>query len=149
MAHTPQDPGGAVVDQNLTEVTEIYLCPIGTTLGPSHLLEQTTGAVDAAPTRQVTRTTLHNLSDIVSVGALQSQPFTIQVFLPKSHTVMGYAYDSYEGGSYVKLNVFHRDGSGFMGYGIVTQIQPTTDPSANSFSQQVTIEPFNMVPIPA
>lgn len=148
MAHVPVQPTGSVVDQELTEYTEIYACPIADTLEVADLITQTTGDVDAGPTRQITRTLLHNMTDIVAVGALQSQPFTFPAFLPKSDVKMAELWDSYENGSYMKFNVFHRDGSGFMGFWVVTKIKPTTDPTANSFSHEVTVEPFNVLPTP-
>lgn len=149
MAHTPVQPTfGDIVDLNLIERTEIYACPIAHALDTGDLVANTSGDVDGAPTRQITRTPLHNGSDIVTPGALQSQPFTFPVYLPESDSKFQELKDSWVNGSYMKFNVFHRDGSGYNGHWIVTRIKTITDPT-QSFAKEVTVEPFGVAPNPS
>lgn len=144
MAHSLVQPSGTTVDLQLTENTEIYACPIGDTLDGSDLITNTGGAVNAMPTTQITRVPLHNGRDLVTPGAQQSAAFTFTVYLPRTDPKMDELYDSYINKTYMKFNVFHRDGSGVAGFWIVTNIQPTTDPAENSFANQVTVEPFDV-----
>lgn len=144
MAHTPVEPSGTTVSLSLTEDTEFYICPSGDTLNSGDLISNTSGDIDAAPTRQITRVPLHNGLDYVSPGALQSQPFTIRTYLPASDAKMTELYAAYESGDFVKFNAFNRDGTGYAGFAIVTRIKPTTDPAANEFAQEITFEPFNV-----
>ena len=144
MAHTPVAPTGTTVDLNLTENTEIYACPLADTLEAGDLITNTGGAVNAMPTTQITRVPLHNGRDYVTPGAQTSAPFTFPVYLARTDTKMVELYSSYENKTYMKFNVFHRDGSGVAGFWIVTNIQPTTDPGENSFANNVTVEPFDV-----
>lgn len=144
MAHTPVQPSGSTVSLSLTEDTEFYVCPSADTLEAGDLITNTTGDIDAAPTRQITRVPLHNGLDYVSPGALQSQSFTIRAYLAASDAKMGELYTAYESGDFMKFNAFNRDGTGYAGFVIVTRIKPTSDPAANEFSQEITFEPFNV-----
>lgn len=144
MAHTPVQPTfGDIIDLNLTEKVEIYACPIGDTLEVADLIPNTSGDVDVAPTRQITRTPLHNGSDIVTPGVLQSQPFTFTAYLPDGNAKLDELIASLNNASYMKFNVFERDGSGHNGHWIVTRIKTVNDPT-QSFAKEVTVEPFGV-----
>ena len=148
MAHTPVQPSGSVQEQNLSELTEFYVCAAGDSLSSGHLLAQTSGDLNAAPTRTVTRTLLHNLTDIVSVGALQAQAFDVQAFLPESDSVMASVMQAFDDGSNMKFNAFHRDGSGWKGWAKVATVVSATTPD-QPFAKTITFEPFNVERIPA
>lgn len=148
MAHTPVQPVFAdIIDLNLTEKVEIYACPIGEVLDTGDLVPNTSGDVDVAPTTQITRTALHNGSDIVTPGADQSQPFTFVAYLPDGDSKLAELKASKANRSYMKFNVFERDGSGHNGHWIVTRIKTVNDPS-QSFAKEVTVEPFGVAPNP-
>lgn len=144
MANTPQQPTGTVVTMTLPEDAELYVCPATDTLDSSDLVPNTTGDMDAEPTRQVTRTPLHNGLDFVSLGNLQSQDFTIKAFLADSNSKLKEIKTAYTAGDAMKMNIFFRDGSGVKCYAYVTRIKTTADPSANEFSKDITFSPFGV-----
>lgn len=149
MPNTPVQPSSTTTTQTITGDTEFYWVKQGGTLTTGDLIPNTSGAMDAAPTRQVTRTLMHNGSDYVSVGARQSAPFTIRAFLTDADAKMGDFRDSWDDGNPGPFNIFYRDGSGLKGFALVTLINPTTDPSQNEFAIEVTFEPFDVEPFAA
>lgn len=149
MANTPVQPDSTTTTQVLTGETEFYWTKSGSTLVTGDLIPNTSGAMDAAPTRQVTRTLMHNGSDYVSVGARQSAPFTINAFLTDADAKMADFRSSWDTGNAGPFNIFYKDGSGLKGFAMVTQINKTTDPSQNEFAVQITFEPFDVEPFAA
>src|SRR5690606_13935266 len=119
------------------------------TLVLADLIPNTAGAINAAPTRQVTRTLMHNGSDYVSGGARQSAPFTIRAFLTTADAKVGEFRESWDDQLAGPFNLSCRDCSGLKGFAMVTLVQPTTDPASNEFAYEVTFEPFDVEPFDA
>lgn len=144
MANTPQQPTGSVESLVLPEDAELFVCAATSTLGSGDLVPNTTGDMDAEPTRQITRTPLHNGLDFVSLGNLQSQDFTIKAFLADSNSKLREIKTAWRNGSVMKFNIFFRDGSGVKGFAYVTRVKTNDDPGANSFDKDVTFSPFGV-----
>lgn len=144
MANTPVQPSGSVVTLNLPEDAELYLCPSNDTLESGDLIPNTTGDMDVEPTRQITRTPLHNGQDFVSLGNLQSQDFTVRAFLTDSNEKLQEIKDSYVNGDPMKGNIFFRDASGVSFYAYVTRIKTVDDPQGNEFAKDITLSPFGV-----
>jgi len=101
----------------------MYVCAASNTLSSGDLVPNTSGDMDAEPTRQITRTPLHNGLDFVSLGNLQSQDFTIKAFLADNNTKLQEIKTALKNGDAMKMNIFFRDGSGVKGYAYVTRIR--------------------------
>ncbi|MFA5567605.1 MAG: hypothetical protein WC972_03055 [Trueperaceae bacterium] len=144
MANTPQQPTGSVVALSLPEDAELYVCAASNTLSSGDLVPNTSGDMDAEPTRQITRTPLHNGLDFVSLGNLQSQDFTIKAFLADNNTKLQEIKTALKNGDAMKMNIFFRDGSGVKGYAYVTRIKTQDDPTANEFSKDITFSPYGV-----
>lgn len=143
MSHTPANPSGSSpANFNPSEVTEFYLAGANDTLAVGDLIPLTSGGDGLTPTRTANRTTLHNLTDLVSVGALQGVDGDIEVYLPTSGSKYKLLWDSWKSGDYLKYNMFYRDGSGHAGWLVVTEISPTT--GDDQFSQTVSLSTFNV-----
>lgn len=145
MANTPVEPSGSVVANVLPEDAELYLRPADQTpLDSSDLVPNTTGDMDVEPTRQITRTPLHNGQDYVSIGNLQSQDFTVRAFLTDTNAKLQEIKTAYKNGEPMKGNVFFRDGSGASFFAYVTRIKTIDDPQANDFAKDITLSPFGV-----
>src|SRR5690625_4395851 len=144
MAHTPVAPTGTPIEFNLTEITAFYLAEVADplTIEAADLVPLTSGGDGFSPTRTVTRTPLHNLSDIVSVGALQGGDTDIDVYLQPNNEKMQLMRDSLQNGTHLIFNFFYRDGTGVAGYLVVTGISPSTDDG--QFSQTVSVSTFGV-----
>lgn len=144
MANTPQEPSGSVVTLTLPEDAELYVCPTTDTLDSGDLVPNTTGDMDAEPTRQITRTPLHNGLDFVSIGNLTSQDFTIKAFLSDDNSKLQEIKTALVNGEAMKMNIFFRDGSGVRGFAYPVRIKTNDDPAANEFSKDITFSPFGV-----
>lgn len=143
--HTPSAPTGTPIDFNPDHITQLFLAAIAEPLAISSgdLIPLTSGGDGFSPTRAVTRTPLHNMSDIVSVGALQGGDVTVNVYLPADNAKMTLMRNSLKDGTPLIFFFGFRDGTGVAGYCYVTAIAPVTDPNAQ-FSQAVTLSTFNV-----
>lgn len=144
MAHTPVAPTGTPIEFNPTEITAFYLAEVADPLSieAADLIPLTSGGDGFSPTRTVTRTPLHNLSDIVSVGALQGGDTTIDVYLPPSNEKMQLMRNSLKDGTHLIFNMWFKDGTGVAGYLVVTGVSPSTDDG--QFSQTISVSTFNV-----
>lgn len=150
MSNTPVDPTGSSAALPLPEDAELYLRPADETpLSESDLVPNTTGDMDVEPTRQVTRTPLHNGKDFVSIGNLQGQAFTTRAFLTDNNPKLQEIKDAWVNGDPMKGNVFFRDGSGASFYCYITRVKTIDDPQGNQFAKDITIEPFGITPLDA
>lgn len=143
--HTPSTPTGTPIDFRPTHITQFFLASAETPLeiDSSDLVPLTSGGDGFSPTRTVNRTALHNLSDIVSVGALEGGDVTLTVYLPPSNAKMQLMRDSLKNGEYLIFYFGYADGTGVAGYCVVTGISPVTDPNAQ-FAQEVSLSTFNV-----
>src|SRR5690625_479982 len=148
--HTPSAPTGTPIDFRPTHITQFFLAsatptgePPALEIDSNDLVPLTSGGDGFSPTRTVNRTALHNLSDIVSVGALEGGDVTLTVYLPPSNAKMQLMRDSLKNGEYLIFYFGYADGTGVAGYCVVTGISPVTDPNAQ-FAQEVSLSTFNV-----
>lgn len=144
MAHTPVAPTGTPIEFNPTDITAFYLAAVADpiVIDEDDLVPLSSGGDGFSPTRSVTRTPLHNLTDIVSVGALQGGDTDIDVYLQPNNEKMQLMRDSLQNGTHLIFNFFYRDGTGVAGYLVVTGISPSTDDG--QFSQTISVSTFNV-----
>lgn len=145
MAHTPAAPtNSAPASLDLSEVIAFYVAAAGETptIGSGDLVPLTSGGDGLMPTRTVNRTPLHNMSDLVTTGALQGSEGTINIYVPPTNAKYQLLWNALKSGATLIYNMFYRDGSGMAGYMKVTSFQPSSDPE--NFNIAVGISTFGV-----